>query len=662
MTKSEYLDLVEKIRHHDILYYIDCKPEISDYDYDMLYKRLLQIEDQHPEWIVATSPSQIIKDSLNKGFKQAKHKIPMLSLSNTYSKEELVDFFHRMEKFLEKKDPEFCCELKMDGLAVSLHYENGFFTRGVTRGDGTIGDDVTANIRTIKGLPLKLKGNTPSFIEIRAEVYMPLEVFQQLNNEKEEQGQQVYANPRNAAAGSLKLLDPKEVYARKLSIMTYSIEGDTPLHSQHEVHHQLKKWGLPTFSEKHFAKIKSIDELMDFANAIQDQRHKLPFEIDGIVVKLDQLKEREYIGYTAKSPRWAVAYKFAAEQAQTQIQEITVQVGRTGVLTPVAELTPVFVSGSKISRATLHNADEIKRKDIRVSDFVIIEKGGDVIPKVVSVIEEKRDPHSLPWEFPTKCPMCETPTVHFSGEVAVRCPNVDHCPGQQLQRIIFFASKKAMNIEHLGKGVIERLVTVGLVKSIPDIFRLQKDQLLTLEGFKEKSVGNLLQSIEKAKNCELYRFLLALGIKYVGEGTAEILANHYPSIELLSKATAQEIESLEGLGPKVAQAVVEFFNTEKHIKEIDELISLGIQPTPPQYLKNTEHKFAGKTFVLTGTLENYTRTEAAKLIKDRGGKVSGSVSSKTDYVLAGKEAGSKLTKAEKLGVSIMTEKDFADIL
>ncbi|MBI5274486.1 MAG: NAD-dependent DNA ligase LigA [Chlamydiales bacterium] len=658
MNKEDYFKLIEEIREHDIHYYIEARPIISDYEYDQLYKKIEQTEKEHPDWIISDSPTQNIKDSLHKGFVQVKHHTPMMSLTNTYSQEELVDFMHRVEKLLEKKEVIYCVELKMDGLAISLHNEDGFFIRGVTRGDGEYGDDVTNNLRTIKNLPLKLKGKVPGFIEIRAEVFMPLEVFHELNTEKEEAGEQIYANPRNAAAGSLKLLDSKEVFARRLSIYAYGIEGVKTIHSQYDVHHILKTWGLPSFSQHHYAQVSSIDELMDFADKIEKERNHLPFEIDGIVVKLDSIGDRESLGTTAKSPRWAVAYKFAPQQAKTVIKEITVQVGRTGVLTPVAELEPVFVSGSMIARATLHNLEEIHRKDIRVHDTVVIEKGGDVIPKVVSVDPSKRSAHTKPWHMPVHCPMCNASVEHHEGEVAYRCPNHTGCPGQNIQRIIFFTSKKAMNIENLGSRLVERFVRIGLIKSISDIYRITASDLEPLEGFKEKSITNLLKSIEESKQCALHRFILALGIKNVGEETALLLASHFETLENIKKATIENLEEIEGVGPVVAASICQFFQHENQLKEIQDLLDLGVSPISPKKRKQSHHSFADKTFVLTGTLEKYSRSEAGELIQERGGKVSSSISSNTDFLLVGKDPGSKLDKAKKLHVTIMDEEEF----
>lgn len=662
MTKQDYLALIKEIQEHDRRYFSLHNPSISDFEYDQLVNRLIEMEKEHPEWIVPTSPTQRVGESLSTGFAQQEHAVPMLSLANTYSVEELKDFVARVYKLAGRTDLAFCAELKMDGIAVSVHYENGSYVRALTRGDGKKGEDITANLKTIASLPLQLSmKNPPKSLEIRAEVYMPHETFQALNQKKEEEGEEPWANPRNAAAGSLKLLDPKEVRARKLAIVFYGIAEDSSrsIKSQYETHQFFKTIGLPTFEERHFDYCKTVEEIIQFADKVQKERSSLSFDIDGIVIKLDDLLLREELGTTGKSPRWAVAYKFAPEQAITKIKEITVQVGRTGVLTPVAELEPVFLAGSTIGRATLHNQEEIERKDIRIHDTVVIEKGGDVIPKVVEVIKEKRPPHTHPWKMPTTCPVCQTPVVHVENEVAVRCPN-KNCGDQILKRITFFASKDAMDIEHMGPRVVEQLVEKKLIKNIADIYALNEKDLAQLEGFKEKSIHNLLQSIEASKQTTLPRFILALGIKHVGEGIAELLAARAGSIEALAKMGKEELMAIEGIGEKVASGVIEYFQAPENLSEINTLFARGVVIEKSTILQG--HPFFGKTFVLTGTLTSYSRSEAEELIKERGGKVSSSVSKKTDYVLAGEEAGSKLDKARSLGVTVLSEQEFKSFL
>ena len=665
MQKEQYLQLIEEIQKHDSLYYGSARPIITDYEYDQLLKKLEEIESKHPEWISPASPSQRVSEMPTKGFVQVEHKVSMLSLANTYSPEEIEDFIERVHKLLEHKSVTFCAELKMDGVAITARYERGVFVRGVTRGDGKKGDDVTANLRTIRSIPLTLTGkDVPEVLEVRGEVFMLKKTFEELNRQKEEEGEELWANPRNATAGSLKLLDPREVARRKLSVVFYAIaeEGDLLVDAQHKCPILLEKFGLPVFAEKHRKECKSIEEIVGFAETIEKQRETLPFDIDGIVVKVDQRKFYDMLGVTGKSPRWAVAYKFAPEQATTKILDITVQVGRTGVLTPVAELHPVLLAGSTISRATLHNQEEVERKDIRISDHVVIEKGGDVIPKVVEVVLAKREKDAKSWKMPAHCPSCGTPVIHVEGEVAVRCPSTEGCPQQNLRRVVFFASKDAMDIGHLGEKVVQQLVEKGFVKKLSDIYSLTKEQLLQLEGFKEKSAENLLASIEKSRSPTLARLILALGIKYVGEGTAECLAERAGDIETLAQLSKEELEEIDGVGEKVADAVVEYFSTPAHVKEIIHLLQKGVTPLKITKVECTDHPFYGKTFVLTGTLLNYTRTQASEFIKARGGKVSGSVSQNTDFVLAGDEAGSKLDKAKKLKVDILTEEEFTGLL
>jgi DNA ligase (NAD+) len=657
------LRLIEEIRKHDQLYYVEARPIISDYDYDHLLKQLEKIEEQHSDWILPSSPTQRVGKALIKGFKQIEHTVPMLSLDNTYSREEIEAFIQRVHKLLGKKSIAFCAELKMDGVAVTVRYENGIFVRALTRGDGKKGDDITANMKTIRALPLELTDHViPEVLEVRGEVFMTHKVFRELNRKQEESGEDPWVNPRNAAAGSLKLLDPSETAMRNLSTVFYGIaENSTAVNTQHAVHQFIKTLGLPVFSDTHRAVVHDVDEIMAFADKIEKARDHLPFDIDGIVIKVDDLRTHAELGTKGKSPRFAIAYKFAPEQAATQIKEIVVQVGRTGVLTPVAELEPVFLAGSTIARATLHNQDEVKRKDIRVGDWVTIEKGGDVIPKVVKVNLEKRPHHSLPWKMPTHCPSCNTAVVHVEGEVAVRCPNPG-CVEQKMGRIAFFASKGAMDIGHLGEKVVEQLVTKGLVNQISDIYRLTEKDLAQLEGFKDKSIQNLLASIEASRHVPLSRFILALGIKHVGEETAELLAAEAGDIEALAKMSVEELKALEGIGDKVAQAIVEYFADPEHLKEIHALFHAGIHPKVEKLVVNKGHAFFGKTFVLTGTLESYSRDEVAKLIKQRGGKVTGSVSKKTDYVVAGADPGSKLDKAHELKIKVLDETAFKHLL
>lgn len=647
---------------HDRHYYDEAVPVISDYEYDQLMIRLREYEANHPDLVIPQSPSLRVAEAPTAGFVQKAHMVPMLSLANTYSEVEVEEFIKRIYKLLERKEVGFCCELKMDGTAVSLRYKNGSLFYALTRGNGREGDDITANIKTIKEVPLTLKGNDyPDDFEVRGEVFLSLASFHAINQEREEAGFETFANPRNAAAGSLKMLDPSEVEKRKLNIVCYSIaEGQSSLKTQQEVHIQLKKWGLPIADLKHLCLVHDKEGIMKFAKKIQNLRNQLPFEIDGIVVKVNDLTFHNMLGTTGKTPRYAMAYKFAPEQAKTKILNITVQVGRSGILTPVAELEPVFLSGSTISRATLHNQDEVTRKDIRIGDTVLIEKGGDVIPKVVQVDLSFRKQAAQPWHIPSQCPICHAQIVKREGEVAFRCPNLS-CFAQKVRRIAYFSSKHAMDIDHMGDKVVEYLVEKGLVKQISDIYLLTALDLAQLEGFKEKSIQNLLRSIDKSKTCPLSRFIMGLGIPYVGTETAEELANATRDLEVLINLTEEEFRAIQGIGDKTAFAIYTFFQNPEHREEIQRLLSYGVSPQK-MGKKTLSPAFNGKIFVLTGSLKNYSRDEATSLIKERGGKVSGSVSKNTDYLLAGSDPGSKLSKAEGLGVRILTEEEFQGLL
>ncbi|MGR3973557.1 MAG: NAD-dependent DNA ligase LigA [Candidatus Rhabdochlamydia sp.] len=664
ITHIDYLNLIQEIQRHDRLYYVENAPDITDYEYDQLYQALLRMEQEHPEWICPNSPSQRVLEKTTQGFKQVLHQTPMLSLQNTYEKEEVISFTQRIKKILEKQELSFCSELKMDGIAVSLRYEKGVLTQALSRGDGKKGDDITRNIRAIRSLPLQLSGTSyPDLLDLRGEVYMPREVFQKLNAHKEEEGEEPLANPRNAAAGSLKLLDPVEVAARHLSVVVYGFAAENAqINYQHQVHTVLKEWGLPVFPQDQWRLCASVDEILQFAAHVEKSRKQLPFDIDGIVIKVDALKLRSLLGSTGKSPRWAAAYKFSPEQAYTQIEEITVQVGRTGVLTPVAELKPVNLAGSCIARATLHNAEEVMRKDIREKDFVTIEKGGDVIPKVVHVDHSRREHDSIAWRMPTRCPSCQTAIIHVPGEVAMRCPNSSGCEEQKIRQITYFASKDAMDIRHLGEKVVAQLVRKKLICHSSDLYSLSSDDLFLLEGFKDKAVHNLLKSIEKSKHITLSRLILALGIRYIGEETAEVLAKAAGSIEKLSQMSYDELKNIQGVGAKMAEAVVEFLKHPHHQEQIQALLHQGVMPIPPLQITRTDHLFYNKVFVLTGSLQQFSRDEATRLIKERGGKVTGSVSKKTDYVLAGDEAGSKLEKARLLGIQVIEEGEFKELL
>lgn len=670
INREEYLKLCAEIWDHNRRYYVENHPIISDIAFDALLAKVIEIEKQHPEWVTEKSPTQKVNESVVheavSSFKTVPHRNPMLSLANTYSREEIEEFIKRMHKLMGHMDLTFSCELKMDGVAISALYENGEFVRGVTRGDGKKGEDITANMKTIEGLPLKLplkkhEAQVPELLEVRGEVYMTHATFTEINAQKAKAGEPLWANPRNAAAGSLKLLDAKEAKKRRLSVVFYAVseESSGTLKSQSAAFDYLKQFGFPTL-EMH-ATCHTLDEIWQFAEDVSKRRLKLAYDIDGIVIKVDSLKEQARLGNTGKSPRWAVAYKFAAEQATTRILSISVQVGRTGILTPVAELVPVFLAGSTIARTTLHNEDEIRRKDIRVGDQVTIEKGGDVIPKVVSVDLDSRHKESHPWKMPTHCPSCKTLVVKMPGEVAHRCPNI-LCPDQNLRRLIYFSGKDAMDIENMGEKVVEQLSRKGFVNVPSDIYRLTKDQLYQLEGFKEKSVNNLIESIDKSRAVSLDRFIMALGIKHIGSETAELLARRAGSIETFMEMTKEDLMGIRGIGEKMADAIVDFFGRQENQQEVRTLLALGVKPQELKAMSYADNAFKDKVFVITGTLKEKTRDKASALIKERGGKVSDSISKKTDFVIVGETPGSKLEKAKALGVKILDEEAFMQML
>ena len=659
IEKEEYYDLIDEINKHNVLYFQKAEPHISDYEYDLLVKRAEAIEKKHPTWVLKKTPTQSVDEGKTEGFSQFKHRFPMLSLSNTYSQEELLDFIKRTKKNLEKESVDFYVELKIDGAAVSLLYENGQFIRAVTRGNGKVGDDITKNIETIASIPKYLTGkDIPKSFEVRGEVFIPVQAFLDMNSKREEEGKVPWANPRNAVAGSLKLLDSKEVAKRELAIFTYGLVTEKKIfNTQKEVHTFLKKHHFPSCEDKYFALCTCFEQIAAFADRVEKKRKTLLFEIDGIVIKVNSLSDQDILGMTGKSPRWATAYKFAPEQTQTEVLDITVQVGRTGVLTPVAELKPVALSGSTIARATLHNEEEVRRKDIRIGDQVVIEKGGDVIPKVTKVLKKFRSKHLKSWGMPKKCPFCGADVVKVLGEVAVRCSNLGRCGGQNKRRISFFVSKNAMDIENLGPEIIGKLIDHHLVTTFSDIYELKASALLKLEGFKEKSVHNLLKSIEKSKKVTLERFIFALGIPFIGQIAAELLADRAGSIEKLATFTEKDLLEIDGVGEKGAQTVYRYFQESENLREIKKLQLLGLEPKGRENAI-ANHPFSGKTFVVTGTLKDFGRIEVTRLIKERGGKVSGSVSKKTDFLLAGESPGSKYQKATALGISILDEKTF----
>lgn len=658
--------LRDKIREHDHKYYVLAQPSIIDLEYDKLVKELEALEKEHPALVTPDSPTQRVGSDLTKVFNPVEHKVPMLSLSNTYTEEELFDFDRRVKDGLEENEKvEYLVELKIDGASVSINYVNGYLNTAATRGDGTVGEEITNNVKTIKSIPLKVKKDSSikyklNDFEVRGEIFMNVKDFEKLNKEREKNGEKIFANPRNSTAGTLKLLDPKIVAQRPLNIFLYSIISlEDELRSQEENLLTLKKLGFGV--NEHFKKCKTIDDVIKVCHKFENIREKLEYEIDGAVIKVNSIAQQNKLGSIAKAPRWAVAFKFKSKQATTKIKAITWQVGRTGAVTPVAELEPKLLAGSTISRATLHNFDEIVRKDIRVGDTVIIEKGGDVIPKVVEVVLKKRKSGSRKTKPPAKCPACKSKLFKPEGEVAYYCENIE-CPDQVKGRLEHFASRGAMDIEGLGESLIDVFVDQGFLRTYADIYNLKnhRDDLVKMERFGEKSVSNLLNSIEKSKEKPFDKVLFALGIRYVGAGAARKLASHFKSIDALIKATEGEITEVHEIGESISKSVKNVLNDNHNKKIIDELKKAGLKfsfvDVKTAIVK--DNFFKDKSFVLTGTLSSFTRDEAANKIMSFGGNVISSVSKKTDYVLAGEKAGSKLDKANKLGIKVISENEF----
>jgi DNA ligase (NAD+) len=653
--------LRHELQEHNRRYYEEAAPSIGDRDYDRLYQELVDLETQFPQLKTPDSPTQRVGGKPLKTFAQITHRVPMLSLDNTYSEEEVANFYARMTKLLPSEKIPVVIEPKVDGVAVSLLYQNGKLRHAATRGDGTVGDDITQNIRTIRSVPERLRGETPKILEVRGEVFMDKKGFEKLNTERAEAGLPVFANPRNAAAGSLKQLDPAIVAKRPLGVVFYgtgAVEGvDLDLHSK--MFSLFKKLGLPA-SDRWWS-ADSVEEILRAIHQLDRVRHDFAYQTDGAVVKVDSFAQRERLGFTAKSPRWAIAYKYEAERVETRLLDIAVQVGRTGVLTPVAMLEPVTVSGSTVSRATLHNEEEIARKDIRIGDRVVIEKAGEVIPAVVSVLTEARTGKEKKFRMPTICPECGSKIIKDEGQVAVRCIN-GQCPAQLKRRIEHFASRGAMDIEGLGEMMVEQLVNQELVRDVSDIYELTAEKISILERMGEKSISNLLEAIESSKTRPLWRLIFGLGILHVGVSASRALADHFRSLEKLMDASADALQRISDVGEVVAQSIQQFFREKRNRKIIERLEKLGVRPRiEPRRAQTADSPFARSTWVLTGTLSQ-PREEIAEMIIQRGGKISGSVSKKTNYVLAGEAAGSKLDKAKKLGVRVIDETEFRKML
>ncbi|QVE49141.1 NAD-dependent DNA ligase LigA [Chlamydia crocodili] len=654
-SREQYLSLCKDIEEDDYRYYVLHNPIISDYDYDMKMQKLLAIEAQHPEWKVLWSPSMRLGDRTSGNFPVVAHFHPMLSIANAYTLEELNDFFSRVEKALGYT-PVYTLELKIDGIAVAIRYERGILVQALSRGNGRKGEDITTNIRTIRSLPLRLPKDAPEFLEVRGEVFFTREIFEQINAAQRHAEKPEFANPRNAAGGTLKLLSAKEAAQRNLEISVYGSLCDENTESHYDNLMLCEAWGFPVFGQPR--QCKTIDEVVKTLDEVEVFRDQLPMEIDGVVIKVDDIEAQKALGMTAKHYRWALAYKYAPEQGETILEDILIQVGRTGVLTPVAKLQPVFLSGSRVSRASLYNEEEIERKDIRIGDTVYVEKGGEIIPKVVGVCLEKRPEGTQPWMMPEYCPVCHGKVTRESDKVSVRCANPS-CSAGAIEKIRFFVGRGALDIDHLGEKVITKLFDLGIIHRCCDIFQITEEDLLQVPGFKDKSVKNVLKSIEKAKKVPLDRFITALGIPYVGIGGATALAQSFLTLEAVMSASLDKLKAIEGIGDKVAESIVAYFSQQDNIKEIQRMLSLGVNILP--YHKEST-SCLGKTFVITGTLEKMTRPEAEASIRRCGGKVGSSVSKSTNYLVVGDDPGSKLKKAQELEIPILTENDLLKIL
>jgi DNA ligase (NAD+) len=658
-------ELREKIRYHNYRYYVLDDPTVADAEYDQLMRDLIELEEKYPQYITPSSPTQRVGIEPVSGFTTVKHIAPMLSLANAFSSEELRAFDQRIKKLIPEEKLEYVVELKIDGLAVTLVYENGIFIRGATRGDGTTGEEITSNLRTVKAIPLKLFGeNIPPRIEVYGEVYMKKSDFKKLNEERMKNGGSSFANPRNAAAGSVRQLDPRITAQRHLDTFIYRAtfpEGHK-FNSHMEVLNYLKKIGFKI--NPHIKICQDVEEVINYCLQWIEKKEELDYEIDGMVIKVNSLNMREELGSTTRSPRWAIANKFPAQQTTTKVRDIIVQVGRTGALTPVAILDPVRISGSVVQRATLHNEDEIKRKDVRIGDTVLIQKAGEVIPEVVKVIKEKRTGKEREFVMPNQCPVCGARVFRPEGEVVSRCNSLI-CPAQIKERIRHFASRNAMDIEGLGPAIIDQLVEKGLIKDISDLYFLKRDDLISIERMAEKSADNLLDAIEKSKKKTLANLIYGLGIRYVGVHTAEVITSYYPTLYKFKKAKLEELIEINEIGPKIAESIILFFKEKENLAIIERLRSAGLsfsQEEGKMKKEKTAQILAGKQFVLTGTLKDFTRTKAKEIISELGGRVTGSVSKKTNYVVAGEDPGSKYQKAQKIGVPIINEEEFKKLL
>ncbi len=679
--------LREEIRHHEYRYYVLDDPEISDAEFDRMMNELKKLEAAHPELVTPDSPTQRVGGKPREGFVKVAHSTPMLSLDNAYSEDELRNWERRVHELSGRKDIEYVCELKLDGMSLALRYEGGKLVRGITRGDGSTGEDVTSNVRTVRSLPLSVspeqlkKAGIPADFEVRGEMLMPMASFKRMNEEREKHGLSQFANPRNATAGTVRQLEPSITAQRRLDYFTYMLLRSTGGDARASTNREFGGTGVParstTIFGNHWQALNALDaagfkvnprrtlatnfdEVWKFIGEWEEKRETLPYEIDGVVIKVNSTAMQRELGYTGKAPRWAIAFKYAARAGITKIEDILVQVGRTGKLTPVAALKPVPIGGTTVSRATLHNMDEIDRLGVKIGDWVEVERGGDVIPKVTRVVDDKDHPrgHNL-FHMPEKCPVCGGHVVRTEGEVDHRCVN-QKCPAKLRETILHFASRGVMNIDGMGDALVNQLTERKMVKDVADIYKLTKADLLKLERMGDKSAQNVLNEIERSKKLPLERMIYGLGIRFVGERTAQFLAEHFGEMDDLVKASEEELQQVEEVGPRIAKSIVEFFAEPKNRELVDELRAAGLTFRGKKKQRGT--KLAGKTFVLTGTLANYSRDEAKKMIEDAGGKVTGSVSKKTDYVVAGADAGSKLDKAKELGVKVVDEKEMEGLL
>ena len=657
--KDRIEQLQKELTHAQYLYYVKDAPTMSDFEYDQKYRELVDLETAHPEYIVPSSPTQRVGIKADGPFEKVVHGRPMLSLSNVFSADEVRAFDQRVMKELGHQTKAYVVELKIDGLAVNLHYENGIFVRAVTRGDGKVGEDVTANVRTIKSIPLYLE-NAPEFIEIRGEAYMPHSEFKRINEERDEEGLPTFVNPRNAAAGSLRQQDPAITASRNLAFFAYAIgsESGANIHTQEELLHTLENFHFSV--NPHYRVCTTVDEVIDAINYWGEKRHELPYDTDGMVIKVNDFDDQEVLGSTAKDPKWATAYKYPPEEVETIVKDITINVGRTGVLTPTGELEPVFVSGTNVSRVTLHNQDFITEKDIRIGDHVLIHKAAEIIPEVIRVLPEKRTGSEVPFTIPNHCPVCNSPAVRRDGEAAIRCTN-KHCPAIEKEQIIHFASRDAMNIDGLGPSIVENLINEKLITNVVDLYHLTTESIMGMDRMGKKSADNLVKAIADSKSRGLDRVLFGLGIRLIGSKAAGTIANVVKSVDRFLTISKDELVAVEEIGPTMADSIIEYREDPQHIKIINGLIEAGLK-MDVDVQETAGNEMEGEIVVLTGKLEVMGRSEAGKLLEKHGAKVTGSVSKKTTLVVAGEDSGSKLTKANELGIRVINEEEFTELL